>query len=210
MQLTLIRHGITEWNVIGYFQGHSDVPLSKQGRKQAKKLRRRFAKEADAMVFDWVYSSPLQRAMETASIALPQYNIISDPRLMELNFGSFEGHSIEHNQQHPDWDWWFSDPYQHPAPHGESYAMLRERAVAWLESLPSEGNVLAFSHSGTIQMLLSHIMGVEHPRWRKRILLRHTSLTNIIIRKGEPIIERVNDAKHLKMLSEPSAHPFYD
>jgi broad specificity phosphatase PhoE len=192
-QITLIRHGVTEWNLNGKFQGHTDVPLSEQGRQQALVL----AKHLKKAKVDVIYSSPLQRALETAQIVFPEREIIQDERLKELYFGIFEGFTQAENAQHQDYNWWMADTFKRPAPQGESYQALRERAVDWMKSLPPEKHIVAFTHSGTIQMLLSHIMGVEHPMWRKRIYLRHTGITRVLFKHGEAIIERVNDTRHL-------------
>ena len=202
--LTLIRHGITAWNAQGYFQGHSDIPLSLKGKAQAEALGLHLRHDK-GFNFDLIYSSTLARATQTASIALPKANIIYDDNLKELNFGVFEGHTLEENQQHKSWDYWCSDTFKHCAPKGESYEMLRKRVVMWLETLPEDDvNIVAFTHSGTIQMLISYLLGVEHPKWRKRIFLQHTSLSQILFQNNHVIIEYINDVSHLKIeVSKP-------
>ena len=196
-QLLLIRHGLTEWNTHGKFQGHSDIMLSAAGKAQARALRVRLAElERDGKI-DWVVSSPLKRAHQTAELALPEREIHLDERLKELNFGAFEGYTLAQNRATEAWNAWYDDPFKQRTPGGESYEQLRLRVVAWLESLP-KGNSVAFTHSGTIQMLISHILGVEHPKGRKRVILRPTSLTRIVCHDGEMILERVNDAYHLE------------
>ena len=179
MKITLIRHGLTSWNTSGKFQGHTDLPLSPAGETQACLLKKRLAAlEARPRL---VYSSPLQRALQTAQIALPTADIITDDRLKELNFGVFEGHTQTENERRADWDTWFADPFIRTAPNGESYEALRVRAVSWLNDLPEHKSIVAFTHSGTIQMLVSHVLGVERPKWRKRIFLRHTGLERALI-----------------------------
>lgn len=192
-KLTLVRHGLTDWNVSGRFQGQTDMALSSEGREQARQL----AAYIGPLEVSEVWSSPLRRARETAEIAFPTHDVKLDPRLMELNFGVFEGSTQAENERHERWDWWFADPFDRRAPGGESYGELRARVVAWFEELPEAGHIVAFSHSGTIQMLLSHVIGVERPRWRKRFFLRHTSLTRIVVQDGHAVIERVNDTRHL-------------
>ncbi|MDZ7704810.1 MAG: histidine phosphatase family protein [Trueperaceae bacterium] len=198
--LILIRHGVTSWNVSGRFQGHSDVPLSDEGRVQARALAGRLR---DLGPFDAVYSSPLRRAHETATLALPEGapEVRLEPRLKELHFGSFEGFTLAENQRHAAWDGWFDDPFGRATPQGESYQQLRDRAVDWLGSLDRSATTLAFAHSGTIQMLLSHVIGVERPSWRKRFFLRHTSLTHVVFEGEDAIVERVNDARHIEQPS---------
>ncbi|MGL4608554.1 MAG: histidine phosphatase family protein [Trueperaceae bacterium] len=192
-QLTLVRHGITQWNITGQFQGHTDTPLSEEGRLQAQAL----AKHLKKAEVDVIYSSTLSRAFETAKIVFPTRDILQDERLCELNFGEFEGYTQAENEQHTEWAWWFSDPFKHRAPSGESYEALRERMVAWMKALPQDKHTIAFTHSGAIQMLISYIMEVEYPKWRKRLYLRHTGITRILFRNGEAVIERVNDTRHL-------------
>ena len=157
---------------------------------------------------DRVVSSPLLRAEETARLAFPGREVALDDRLMELHFGSFEGSTLEENQARPEWDAWIADPFGRAAPGGESYGQLRERAVAWFRSLPEgDTNVVAVTHSGTIQMILAHVLGLEYPRWRKRIYLRHSSVSRIVIQNGERVVERVNDTRHL---DEDGADPFWE
>ena len=201
-KLTLIRHGLTEWNVSGRFQGQTDLPLSAEGREQSRQLAH-YLQPLDAAE---VWTSPLRRARETAETAFPDHDVRIDPRLMELHFGAFEGSTQAENERHERWAWWYDDPFARNTPGGESYRELRERVVDWYEELPDQGHVLAFTHSGTIQMLLSHVIGVERPRWRKRFFLRHTSLTCIVVQDGHAVIERVNDTRHL----EGEFDPFFE
>lgn len=192
-QLSLIRHAETHWNLEGRVQGHSDVPLSARGRRQAEALRGRF-QGAEIVV----YSSPLVRALQTAELAFPGRAIVRDARLKEVHFGHFEGRTLAERLASPHWTAWSQNAFAERAPGGESYGELRARAVAWLQSLPEVPHIVAVTHSGTIQMLLSYVLGVEHPRWRKRFHLRHTGVTCLVFRDGEFLIERVNDFGHLQ------------
>jgi broad specificity phosphatase PhoE len=196
-RLTLIRHGLTAWNVEGRFQGQTDVPLSDEGRAQARALA---GYVAAVQGVDAVVSSPLVRAVETARIAFPDQAIATDARLRELHFGVFEGHTLAENEAHAAWPAWIADPYGTAPPGGESYRALRERAVAWLVEARAAydgAHVVAVAHSGTIQMLLADLLGVERPRWRKRVYLRHTSVSHVLFRGADAVVERVNDTRHL-------------
>jgi broad specificity phosphatase PhoE len=203
--LTLIRHGLTEWNVEGRFQGQSDLPLSQEGTEQARRLAERMARMDPP---DRIVTSPLLRAVETAEIAFEGQPVTIEPRLMELHFGAFEGRTLAENLAEDAWRSWARDPYLQPAPGGESYRELRERAVAWYRELPHDAaHVVAVTHSGTIQMLLAHVLGIEHPRWRKRIYLRHSSVTRILVGASDTVVERVNDTRHL---DENGDDPFWE
>ena len=194
-QLTLVRHGVTDWNVLGKFQGHSDIPLSPDGVEQAEALAAHLRGVAARV--DVVYSSPLKRALETARIVFPEHDIVLDERLRELNFGEFESYTQAENETHYAWSEWFAHPFERPTPGGESYADLMTRAAEWLTALPKDATSFAFTHSGTIRMLVSHVLGFK-PTWRKRIYLSPTSRSRILFRKDEAVIERVNDTRHLK------------
>lgn len=194
-QLTLVRHGVTDWNTSGRFQGHSDVPLSAEGLEQAAALASHL--QDRTLKVDLIYASPLARARETAEIVFPGRDIVLDERLKELHFGVFEGATQAENETHPDWAAWFADPFSRRAPGGESYEELMARASEWLGTLPKDANSFAFAHAGTIRMLISFVLGLTRPTWRKRIYLAHTGMTRILFRDDEAIIERVNDTRHL-------------
>lgn len=161
------------------------------------------AKRVGSSEIDILYSSPLKRAFDTARLAFPAADVVADERLMELDFGVFQGKSPAENQGHESWDWWLEDPFSRTVPEGESYSDLMARVVSWLEDLPSVPHIVAITHSGPIQMIIAHVMGVEHPRWRKRIFLRHTSLTRLLYREDQVLIERVNDTRHLQNDFDP-------
>lgn len=196
-RLTLIRHGLTAWNVSGRFQGHSDIPLSPEGRAQALQLA---AYVATFSHIDELYASPLARAVETAGLAFPGREPRRDERLREVDFGDFEGRTRAELEHDPRWLAWIADPFERPAPGGEAYRDLRERVMDWLvdaRAAHAGGHVAAVTHSGTIQMLFAALLGVERPRWRKRIYIRHTSVSHVLFRGEEAIVERVNDTRHL-------------
>ena len=196
MRLTLIRHGMTEWNALGRFQGHSDIPLSELGEVQSAALA---AYAATFPPVDCLYASPLARAQQTANLVFPAQSVRTDSRLSELHFGAFEGMTRDALEHDPRWHTWMQDPYRLATPGGEGYAELRERVSAWLTEVRAleASHVAAITHSGTIQMLLAELLGVEHPRWRKRVYVRHTGVCHILFRGREAIIERINDTRHL-------------
>jgi broad specificity phosphatase PhoE len=196
-RLTLIRHGLTAWNVEGRFQGQTDVPLSDAGRDQARALAGYVAAFPGV---DVVVASSLARAHETARIAFPEVEPVLEDRLRELDFGVYEGRTLAQNQADPSWATWIADPFDRAAPGGESYRALRDRATAWLADARRaypDAHVVAVAHSGTIQMLLADLLGVERPRWRKRVYLRHTSVSHVLFRGDDAVVERVNDTRHL-------------
>lgn len=154
LSLTLVRHGTTAWNEGGRWQGLTDNPLGQTGEGQALALRDTLA----GQTFDAVWSSDLQRAVQTAELALPGEPLRLDPRLREFNFGDLEGLTVPEMQAHPGFLHWQADPWRHPAPGGESLYDVARRMRAWADELP-DGRVMAFSHSVAIRSLLTQLFG---------------------------------------------------
>ena len=154
LHLTLVRHGTTAWNESGRWQGITDNPLGPQGEAQALVLRDRLAGET----FDQIYASDLQRAVQTAELALPGQPIILDPRLREYSFGVFEGFTVPEMQAHEGFTSWQADPWLHPVPEGESLQDVARRMWRWADGLPA-GRIIAFSHSIALRTLLVDLFG---------------------------------------------------
>ncbi len=182
------------------------MPLNEAGRRQARNLARYVAgleREAE------IHVSPLGRAVETARIAFPGRHLRLDERLREIHFGVFEGRTQLENEGTDAWRAWISDPYLNVPPGGESYRDVRLRVASWLADVEASNaeHVVAMTHSGAIQMLLAEVLGIEHPKWRKRIYLRHTGISRLLFRGDDVLIERVNDTRHLTL---DGADPFLD
>ena len=163
MKLYLLRHGETDWNKKGFFQGQTDIPLNDAGRELAVLTRSNMPE----VKFDRVYCSPLCRAVETAEIFLkgrfPLEEIRRDERIKEFSFGNQEGASIEqakNDTSHPMYNMLWHPELYVPAPGGgESFQQLAARAAGFLrdEILPLEGqceNVLIVAHGALNRSLL--------------------------------------------------------
>ena len=87
--LVAIRHAPTEWNAAKRLQGRTDIALSAEGIAAAKTWRADRAWDAYR-----VLASPLKRAQETARLLFPDRNVVLEPRLMEMDFGAWEGKSL--------------------------------------------------------------------------------------------------------------------
>lgn len=149
------RHGQTDWNAALRMQGQMDIPLNDTGRSQARRNGRVLAEMIeDAAALDYV-ASPLSRATETMEIirvelGLPRGGYRSEPGLMEINFGHWQGYSwAELHALHPDaMAARAKDPWNMMAPGegGESYAMLQARTLAWFERV--ERDTVVVAHGG--------------------------------------------------------------
>lgn len=140
--LWLVRHGETDWNAAGRFQGWTDVPLNEAGRAQAKRLRGSLA----AFDFDGVWSSDLVRAIETARIAVGEPTV--DRRLRELDFGDLEGAVWDELDDEVRLGLKEFDTFRSPG--GESAARFVDRVFEFFDDL-DPGRHLVFSHGGVIR-----------------------------------------------------------
>ena len=144
-RLYLIRHGETEQNRSGVLMGSTDTPLNDQGRLQAASLRERI----NALEVDTIFSSPLSRAVETATLVFgEEVPIITDSSLQEFHFGEWEGmHFSEIAKQYPEvWKMWLTDWEQTHIPGGEAFAAcefimdyLKTRAPFWKREATPDG-----------------------------------------------------------------------
>jgi glucosyl-3-phosphoglycerate phosphatase len=159
-RLILVRHGETVWNARKILQGQADIELSDRGRAQAQDLR--------DVVRTWAprcaFSSDLARARDTAA-SLGYADATPDARWREANLGDWTGMAAdklkrdcpEHHQR-------WRDGLEAP-PGGESFAQLRERVAAAIESLHAEeGTVLVVTHGGAIRAALAHLIGLQPDR----------------------------------------------
>lgn len=160
--IILIRHGETEWNVLHRFQGISDVPLNETGRKQAG-----FAKQGlEGTTLTAIYTSPLQRAMETASIIRGERNIpvYAEEGLKEMGVGEWEGLLVsEIDEKYPGlYDVWRTHPSQIQLQGAEPFDKTRERAMKTFWKIVGEnrgGTVLLVSHMMCISSILLTVAG---------------------------------------------------
>lgn len=156
MKIWITRHGQTNLNKKRFMQGLTDEPLNETGIKQAKDAR---AKISD-FTFDAVYSSPLDRAITTASIIgnVEKSEIIIDPRIIEADFGKYE--KKKYYLLGPFMTAYWSLPELFPAPKSvETIASLVERSHSFLKELEEKDyeNVLVTCHGGIIRALCGYL-----------------------------------------------------
>ncbi len=176
----IVRHGQTHLNKSGRLQGRSDHPLNEQGIAQAETVAEWFRKQG--ISFCRVYSSPLARAVETARIISGSDDIKTDDRLIEMDYGPYEGYDFK--EEKPEVTEFFKDFVHNPAPEGmEQLSQVTARLGSFLEDLRSEdpsGDVLVSTHAIAMKGALEYLTPDSHGSyWSKYIgncAVYHTEL----------------------------------
>ena len=153
----IVRHGQTEKNKANVLQGRSDVSLNDAGRRQAEEVRERLA--AKGVHFDVVYTSPLIRAVETARIIAGDTKQVTDERLIEMDYGPYEGMDLNHPA--PEVMRFFRDFTNTPAPEGmEPLAEVVSRLGDFLEDISKEAagkTILVSTHAIAMKGALEYL-----------------------------------------------------
>ena len=165
--LIIIRHGQTNWNAVGRFQGNMDIPLNETGCGQARRNGMEIKAylehyDLDVAQFDFV-CSPLSRTRQTMALVreelgLAPIGVRFDDRLKEISFGVAEGKTMaEIERDLPEvYSSRQADKWGYQMPGGESYAMVRERVADWLKSL--RPHVIVVTHGGTGRVIRGELM----------------------------------------------------
>jgi alpha-ribazole phosphatase len=186
--LYLVRHGQTDWNVEGRWQGQADVPLNARGRQQAAQVARALSK----LGLVAIYSSDLLRARETADTlaALTGLEVQLDPRLREIHQGQWQGMLVTEIQERygEAFQRRKDDPLNVAPPGGETVLQVKERVVDAIEDIiqqhPQE-RVAVVSHGFALAVIQVHYqnrpvtdawkMIPENDEWRELFIPNHSS-----------------------------------
>jgi 2,3-bisphosphoglycerate-dependent phosphoglycerate mutase len=202
-RVLLVRHGQSQGNAERRFGGHSPTPLSELGHRQAGATARTLAAEGVTAI----YSSDLLRAVETAEplARTTGLEINRTSALRERSVGLMEGLTFEEAAEaYPEeYAALLRRDFEHVLRGGESYRQLLDRASAELDRAVERhrgGTIVVFSHTGTICILVLHLMGALDapnlkPVWVSsancgvtRFEIQHGGLTRLL---------RANDTRHL-------------
>ena len=211
-RIFLVRHGETNWNREGRFQGQMDIPLNENGRMQADKASY-FLKEVD---FNKAYSSSMTRPFETAKIILklkPNLNIEKIDDLVEISHGLWEGKLEKEIKK--DWPKLLSDWHEKPEfvlmPEGESIEQGSRRSIsAWnyiSESQEVNDITLVVAHDAVNKTLICNILGLNFSDiWK--IKQGNGGITVIDLFKGpnkDYVISSLNITSHLGNIIDNTA-----
>jgi broad specificity phosphatase PhoE len=171
-RLYLIRHGATPLSTEDRFSGAANVFLSEEGRAQAERLAQRLADDDIAAI----YSSPLDRTIDTAHIIAKPHRLTPIPEegLREISHGHWEGlsrHEVEENYR-DEYMSWESDPFTFAPKAGESGISVLARALPVIREIVInhlDKNIVVVSHKATIRLVLSSLLGFDERGYRDRL-----------------------------------------
>ena len=198
MNIYLLRHGQTDWNLEGRIQGHTDIPLNPHGRLQIAHAATGLAGVCPNM--DLILCSPLSRARESACIAAemlnyPKDRIIEEPLLIERCFGEAEGlTAAEREEKYPNYH--YSD-ISYYFPGMEPYEELIERAQNLVETIvdtyKDKENILAVSHGAILAAIITAVTDGEIEYFSDAISLDSGSLYRVRYTDVTMELSRYND-----------------
>ncbi len=200
MRLVLVRHGQTDWNKEYRVQGHAGLPLNEAGLAQAEAIARMLKNEP----VEAIYSSPLERAFQTAESISRHHDIdiIVRDGLKELNVGETDGlYYPDMQTSYPDFfNVWLKDPAMARWPGGESLPELQTKVWNAVENIASAGHeksVVIASHFFALLTLLCKVLDMDLSSFRK-LNLAVASISVVEFHEGKSRLISFNETCHLK------------
>lgn len=201
MKLYITRHGETDWNVEGRMQGAQNSNLTEQGKKEALNL----GSSLKDTKIDYIYTSPLTRAYDTALLIKGERNIPIEiyPNLMEMNFGIWEGmHSdnieIEYKEEY--YKFW-NEPHLYTSINGETFNELMGRVKIALDEIINknkDGNILLVTHSIVIKAIYAIIKEYKLNEFWNPPYIKNTCITILECNEGNYNFILEADTSHIE------------
>jgi broad specificity phosphatase PhoE len=201
MNIYLLRHGQTNLNRDGKFQGATDKDLNEFGKRQAELLGKRIHKYH----IDIIYSSDLKRVIETSKIInnYVKTEIILKEELREINMGAWDTLTVKQRYTNNE-DYaieWHKHLADLPYPDGECGQDVCKRAMKVIDEIKKlqYENVAIVTSGGTIAIILCEILGLEQfKRFGMEIDNCSISIVNYNVLNNELTVRCINDTGHLK------------
>lgn len=191
--LLLVRHGVTPTTGQVLPGRAPGLHLSEAGLHQAAMV----AERLEGLPLAAIYSSPLERARETAAPSAARFGLdaVAHDGLIEADFGAWTGRRIDELTQLPEWETVQKAPSTFRFPGGESFVELQSRMIATMERLRAAhpgGVVVCFSHADPIKAILTHALGTHLDHFQ-RVDVGTGSISAIQWPDGAaPIVRMVN------------------
>jgi broad specificity phosphatase PhoE len=202
VEIILARHGETEWNRGEIFRGRADVELNDVGIRQAELLAEYLAAEE----IDFIYSSPLKRAVRTAQAVagLKKLDVSIVQNLNDIDYGEWQGLSRrEVKEKYPEiYRDWLDTPEQVRIPGGESLEEVRSRAMPFVEDAVmrcGEGRIVFVSHRVVNKVLICALLGLDNSYFWK-IRQDTGGITRFDCGEGRLVMTSHNDTSYLRSI----------
>ncbi|MBF0493146.1 MAG: histidine phosphatase family protein [Deltaproteobacteria bacterium] len=192
LELYLIRHGQTDWNLERRVMGKQPIGLNETGRAQVQDL----ALALQDLQLDQLFSSPLQRAQESAGILNQDRGLTPSlhEALREIEYGIWVGKTFEEVRSSTD----FIDPYANPhlpvCAEGESLQQVRDRAIAFVEELRQKednARIMLVSHADWIKTVILHYLDLPLSKIRQ-LRIDNASMTYLTFESKQARVLTVN------------------
>jgi probable phosphoglycerate mutase len=202
--LALVRHAVTDMTGKRLYGRSEGIRLSKEGRRQAAALAERMKE----LPLDALYSSPLERCMETA-LPISESTGVEVEQIegvLEIDYGEWTGRPFTSLRKTKLWsEFHGATPSAPRFPGGETLAEAQRRAVTAIDSLiqrHSKETIAVVTHGDVVALVLAHYAGI-HIDLFQRLEVAPASVTAVSIGAGAPRIRRVNDTGTLADLAPP-------
>ncbi len=205
LRLILARHGVTDWNAQGRYQGQNDIPLNAMGLRQAQAL----AAALEQTPLDGIIASDLQRSWQTAQpiAAHHRLNIQPEPRLREMCFGIFETLNYDEiRARYPEMLAAWEADRDNPPTNGETLTAFAARVQAFLDDVRqqhTDGTWLVVAHGGPLRQLICQALELPPDR-RWSLSMDNASLSELHVYDNMTVLHRLNDISHLDETSTGS------
>ena len=208
-QITLVRHGETEWNLQEIFRGRTDIELNETGIKQAELL----AQYLSRVEIEAIYSSPLKRALRTAEVMASYHNLDIDiaPGLIDFDYGRW--HGLPHQEVKDGYEElyteWIRNPHRVKMPGGERLSDVRRRAMSVVDNIISqhEGTVALVSHRVVNKVLICALLGLDNSHFWN-IKQDIGGITTFTYENKRFILTRHNDTSFLSPIQKAQLSDF--
>lgn len=199
VEITLVRHCETDWNKEKRYLGKTDIPLNKNGIKNAEILGK-FLKNKN---FTEIYSSELSRAYQTAKIISNFYglNVKKIKEFNEIDFGEFEGltfNEIKEKFGDEVVNKYLKDTLNFKFPNGESFRKFYFRTMKGLNFILNKhndnSNILIVSHSGVNKIIIGNALKISFKKsfWRIKQDIGCINIINFFVPENFAVVELIN------------------
>ncbi|MBN1176495.1 MAG: histidine phosphatase family protein [Dehalococcoidales bacterium] len=202
VEILLVRHGETTLNAGEIFRGLVDVELNETGLRQAEALAEYLSGEK----IDFVYSSPLKRAVKTAQAIARHHNLEVNivRNLIDIDYGEWQGKPLKEitEQYREIYRDWLDTPEQVRIPGGECLADVNNRAVPFVEDAMmrcGEGRIVFVSHRVVNKVIICNLLGLNNSHFWN-VKQDTCGITRFTFGKGRVVLTCHNDTSFLKFI----------